>query len=172
MRRLVLVSLSLLAAAAACSTSQAIDTGIGVATAVTETIGNRALFGGCYALCGEGMRCNQESGFCEASSKSQSSVEPTPELTLEDRCKMVRQDMIADRERGLGDQHPAMVGYRARLARCDELLASPDPAARPCGSFELELVALESDGFGPKHPDVVAQRALLDKCRADVAARR
>jgi hypothetical protein len=166
--RLLLATVTL---SVACSTSQAIDTGIGVATAVTETAINRELTGDCYSACGDGTRCNRKTGLCQRESELEMTDTVTPELTLEDRCSMVRKDLIADRERGLGEQHPAMVGYRRTLDRCDALLASTDPAARICGDFELELVALESDGFGKNHPDVVAQRALLDKCRADVAAR-
>jgi hypothetical protein len=172
MRSLLPALLSVVAIAAACSTSEAINTSIDVATAVAEAAIHREISGDCYALCGDGTRCNRKTGFCE---RGPSKLEPTdtvaPEPRLEDRCTMVRRDMIADRNRGLGDRHPAMVGYRSTLDRCDKLLDSSDPAARICGTFELELVALESDGFGAKHPDVMAQQALLDKCRADVAAR-
>lgn len=170
MRSLGLVALSLLAVAAACTTSEAINTSIDVATAVAEAAIQREISGGCYALCGEGTHCNRETGFCERTTPKPGAENTIPEFTLADKCQMVRRDMIADRNRGLGDQHPAMVGYSRTLERCDKLLASTSPADRICGMFELELVALESDGFGTKHPDVVAQQALLDKCRADVAA--
>jgi hypothetical protein len=166
-----LASAAMLVVAAACSTSEAINTSIDVATAVAEAAISRELTGGCYSLCGEGTHCNRETGFCDRALPSEPIDTMTPELTLEDRCQMVRRDMIADRNRGLGEHHPAMAGYSRTLERCDNLLASSDPAARICGNFELELVALESDGFGSKHPDVVAQQALLDKCRAEVAAR-
>lgn len=166
-----LVSVAVLVAAGACSTSEAINTSIDVATAVAEAAISRELMGNCYALCGEGTRCNRETGFCERGPSPERIDTVTPEVSLEDRCQMIRRDMIADRNRGLGEHHPAMAGYSRMLERCDKLLSSSDPAARICGNFELELVALESDGFGSKHPDVVAQQALLDKCRAEVAAR-
>lgn len=170
MRALLLVG-GMTLAVVACTTSEAINTSIDVATAVAEAAIQREISGGCYALCDSGTRCNRQTGFCERPSAAQPIDTVVPEQSVEDRCHMLRKDMIADRNRGLGDQHPAMVGYKRMLATCDQLLASHDPAARICGNFELELVALASDGYGPKHPDVVAQQALLDKCRVDVAAR-
>lgn len=84
---------------------------------------------------------------------------------------MYRRDRIEERNRGIGDQHPAMVTLNTVLARCDQLLASQDPIVEACGVFELELTALESEGMGPQHPEVLAQADMWRSCKSDATAK-
>lgn len=155
--------------AASCSTQEATNAAVGAAVGVAGAAVSRAT-GGCYANCQDGTVCNPNTGLCDRTYEVPLRPDALPAPTLSERCAMYRRDRIEERNRGIGDQHPAMLTLNKVLERCDGLLASQDPVDRACGVFELELTALESEGMGPKHPEVRTQTELWASCKTEAAA--